>query len=78
MINHPELKLEGIELTEGFRELCLYGMGYDIGLAMNELASEDREGYMKYFTNLICSRNEADFLTLLENAGVNSSGTSNK
>ena len=73
MINHPQLKLEGIDLSEGFRELCLYGMGYDIALAMNEVASENREGYMKYFTNLICSRNEADFVTMLENGGINSS-----
>ena len=27
---------------------------------------------MKYFINLICSRNEADFITLLENGGINS------
>lgn len=73
MISHPELKLEGIEIGEDFRELCLYGMGYDIALAMNEVASSNREEYMKYFTNLICSRNEADFMTMLENGGVNSS-----
>lgn len=72
MIQKEDLKLDGIDIGEDFRTLCLYCLGYDIGLAMNEVASQDRKGYMKYFTNLICSRNEADFMTLLENGGINS------
>ena len=72
MIMTKDFKLDGIELSDDFRNLFLYSMGYDIGLAMNDVARYDREGYMKCFANFICSRNEADFITLLENAGVNS------
>lgn len=72
MLKNNNLNSSDFGLREDFRNLFLYSMGYDIGVAMNELAREDREGYMKYFINLICSRNEADFITLLENGGINS------
>lgn len=72
MIKTENLKLDGVDIGEDFRELCLYGLGYYVALAMNDIARNDREGYMKYFMNLISSRNEADVVTLLQNGGINS------
>lgn len=71
MLNQPDLQIEE-ELSEDFRRLFLYGTGYYTSLAMSDLAKQDPQEYFKLYTNLICSRKECDFLSLIENGGINS------
>lgn len=58
------------EISENFRQLFLYGIGYYTSLAMNELSRENPSEYFKYYTNLICSRGECDYISLIENGGI--------
>ena len=59
-----------IEITEEFREWILYGIGYYISLALNEESRKNPREYFKYFTDMICSRNECNFEQLIEVAGL--------
>lgn len=65
-------KTGSIEMTEDFRNWFLYGMGYYVALAMNELSRENPEEYFRKFTDMACARNEADFTGLIEIAGIDS------
>lgn len=59
-----------IELSESFREWFLYGMGYYISLALNDLSRENPKEYFKKFTDMICARYECNITQLVEIAGI--------
>lgn len=61
-----------LEINDDFRNWFLYGIGYYVSLAMNELSRENPKEYFRNFTDMICSRAECDFITLLETAGIDS------
>ena len=66
-----DLQIEdGEEISEDFRQLFLYGIGYYTTLAMNEMARENPKEYFKLYTNLICSRGECDYISMIENGGI--------
>lgn len=48
----------------------IYSLGGVLGIGMNQVMGEDRKDYMKLFNNFICSRNEADFVSLIRMAGI--------
>lgn len=58
------------EISEDFRQLFLYGIGYYTSLAMNEMAQENPKEYFKFYTDMICSRGECDYISLIENGGI--------
>ena len=69
MLMEPDLYIED-EISEDFRQLFLYGTGYYTSMAMNELSRQNPKEYFRYYTNLICSRKECDFVSLIENGGI--------
>lgn len=48
----------------------IYSLGGIMGIGMNDAMGNDRTAYMKKFNDFICSRNEADFVSLLDMAGI--------